>query len=50
MAENTTPAQRHRRTNPKRKREEIYCYDEDINRNEEQIDSSDEDRDMPPSE
>lgn len=29
MAENEGGvSQRHRRTNPKRKREEIYCYDE----------------------
>ena len=40
---------RHRRSNPKRKREEIYCYDEDIHKNREDPEDSDEDGDMPPS-
>ncbi len=41
MAESTGGIpQRHRRTNPKRKREDIYCYDEDVDRNEEEIDES----------
>jgi hypothetical protein len=39
MAENSLP-QRGRRTNPKRKREEIYCYDEEFERNEDSVQES----------
>ncbi len=45
MAENEAP-QRHRRTNPKRKREEIYCYDEEFERNEESGQESEEEREV----
>lgn len=47
MAENVEgTAQRHRRSNPKRRREDIYCYDEDIDRNDEELDSDEEERDV----
>lgn len=40
MAESALP-QRHRRTNPKRKREEIYCYEEEFDRNDDSNPDSD---------
>lgn len=49
MAENGLP-QRHRRTNPKRKREEIYCYDEEFERNEDSAQESEEERELPSEE
>lgn len=49
MAETELP-QRHRRTNPKRKREEIYCYEEEFDRNDDSNPDSDEERDPLPSE
>ena len=42
--------QRHRRTNPKRKREEIYCYDEEFDRNEDSQQDSEEDKEAPSEE
>lgn len=49
MAENNLP-QRHRRTNPKRKRDEIFCYEEEFEHNEDSGADSEEEREAPSEE